>query len=403
MGQELTEGQQNQLTKNREKISKLEEAASSLKDQIEDGMHQAVHGKSRARKRTGHKFSRDDDVDDFYDRTSAAGQADPGEAEDEDSLVQKWKTTLADWKARQPALVRARRQVELLQNQIDAVEDDEDAFFLKNDLDLARDNYDKSSQSSKEMEEELNSTERLLAIVNPKLKWNREEGLIGPGIEDELASRQREREEKEDAHGDQSMPPPPVMPTRRGETMMPPPPARDTAMPPPPPTVSLIEQTTVEESHPTAQSESGDATMPPPPPSVATAKRTLGPSRPPTQDVSDGDPPAAPARTNDETADEPPRKKRQLGPSRPPAAVQGTLAALRRAADPSFGGASETRCGGSSEGPRRSSKAKESESRNKGQGSGAPSFDARKDEWKAPKGQDGSGRTALNKKFEGRY
>ena len=130
LGQELTEGQQNQLTKNREKISKLEEAASSLKDQIEDGMHQAVHGKSRARKRPGHKFSRDDDVDDFYDRTSAAGQADPGEAEDEESLVQKWKTTLADWKARQPAFVRARRQVELLQNQIDAVEDDEDAFFL---------------------------------------------------------------------------------------------------------------------------------------------------------------------------------------------------------------------------------------------------------------------------------
>ena len=135
MGQELTEGQQNQLTKNREKISKLEEAASSLKDQIEDGMHQAVHGKSCARKRSGHKFSRDDDVDDFYDRTSAAGQVDPGEAEDEDLLVQKWKTTLADWKARQPAFVRARRQVELLQNQIDAVEDDEDdedAFFLKN-------------------------------------------------------------------------------------------------------------------------------------------------------------------------------------------------------------------------------------------------------------------------------
>lgn len=397
--------EQNQLTKNREKISKLEEAVSSLKDQIEDGMYQAVHGKSRAKKRSAHKFSRDDDVDDFYDRTSTAGQVDSGEAEDEDSLVQKWKTTLADWKTRQPALVRAKRQVELLKNQIDAVEDEEDAFFLKNDLDLARDNYDKSSQLSKEMEEELSSTERLLAIVNPKLKWNREEGLIGPDIEDELASRQREREEEEkkktDASGDLSMPPPPVMQTRQGDMMMPPPPpVRDTAMPPPPPAVPSNEQTTVEESLPTAQSESNVSTMPPPP-SVATTKRALGPSRPPTQDVS-GDPPASPPRIN-EASDEPPRKKRQLGPSRPPVAALGTLAALRRAADPSFGEASEARCDGSGEGSRRSSKTKEGDSRQKSQVSGAPSFDARKDEWKAPKGQDGSGRTALNKKFEGRY
>lgn len=136
-------------------------------------MHQAVHGKSCARKRSGHKFSRDDDVDDFYDRTSAAGQVDPGEAEDEDLLVQKWKTTLADWKARQPAFVRARRQVELLQNQIDAVEDDEDAFFLKNVIWTWLGTITTSPRSRrKEMEEELRSTERLLAIVNPKLKWN---------------------------------------------------------------------------------------------------------------------------------------------------------------------------------------------------------------------------------------
>ena len=62
------------------------------------------------------------------------------------------------------------------------------------------------------------------------------------------------------------------------------------------------------------------------------------------------------------------------------------------------------RCGGSSDGSiRSSSETKENESRNKSQGSSAPSFDARKNEWKAHKGQNGSGRAALNKKFEGRY
>ena len=111
------------------------------------------------------------------------------------------------------------------------------------------------------------------------------------------------------ADGDPPMPPPPVMPTWRGDMVMPPPPVRVTAMSPPPWVVA---------------------------------------SNAPTQDVSDGDPHAAPARIN-ETADEPPRKNRQLGPSRSPVAVQGTLAALRWSADPSFGGASETRCGGSSE------------------------------------------------------
>ena len=195
------------------------------------------------------------------------------------------------------------------------------------------------------------------------------------------------------------MPPPPM--TRRGDTMMPPPPpVCDAAMPPPPPAVPSKERTSVEESLPAAQSESSVSTMPPPP-SVASTKRALGPSRPPTQDVSNGDPPAAPARIN-EAADEPPRKKRQLGPSRPPVAVMGTLAALRRAADPSVGEAPEARCDGPSGGSSRSSKT-EGGVRKKSQVSGAPSFDARKDEWKAPKGQDGSGRTALNKKFEGRY
>jgi hypothetical protein len=30
-------------------------------------------------------------------------------------------------------------------------------------------------------------------------------------------------------------------------------------------------------------------------------------------------------------------------------------------------------------------------------------MDTKKDEWVAPKGQDGSGRTKLNEKFAGRY
>lgn len=35
---------------------KLEEVLSSLKDQIKDGVSQAVNGKSRAKKRLVHKF-----------------------------------------------------------------------------------------------------------------------------------------------------------------------------------------------------------------------------------------------------------------------------------------------------------------------------------------------------------
>ena len=69
-----------------------------------------------------------------------------------------------------------------LQRQIDTTGDEEDAFFIQNDLNLIKDDVKKAIGRLEEIEDELKDVERLLKIVNSKLRWDREEGLIGTDV-----------------------------------------------------------------------------------------------------------------------------------------------------------------------------------------------------------------------------
>ena len=81
--------------------------------------------------------------------------------------------------------------------------------------------------------------------------------------------------------------------------------------------------------------------------------------------------------------DIPPKKKKKIhGPSRPPSNIQGTLAALTPVSDARTGATST-----------------DSQQKKKTQ----VISNQKEDLWKAPADQDGSGRTALNDKFKGRY
>ena len=58
-------------------------------------------------------------------------------------------------------------------------EEGEDTFFMKNDLNLDKENVTKATRRLEAIEQELHDTECLLKIVNPKLSWDRGVGLIG--------------------------------------------------------------------------------------------------------------------------------------------------------------------------------------------------------------------------------
>ena len=57
-------------------------------------------------------------------------------------------------------------------------EEGEDTFFMQNDLNLVKENVTKATRRLEAIEQELNDTECLLKIVNPKLSWDRGVGWL---------------------------------------------------------------------------------------------------------------------------------------------------------------------------------------------------------------------------------
>ncbi len=185
MGVELTDGQRGQLAKNGERIVALEKDVANLKSKIEDGMFSAIHpGKDRKRTKRGDKHAVYDEEDDFFDRTAPSKRMRGNDAaESEETLIQKWKSLLEGYDQQQILMTRAMERCTRLQEQIatSAAEDD-DVFFLQNDLALANDNLSKASRCVEETERDLVDVEFLLKIVNTKLVWDRKGRLIGTNI-----------------------------------------------------------------------------------------------------------------------------------------------------------------------------------------------------------------------------
>ena len=355
----LTDGQQAQLAKNQERITTLEKEINNLKNRIEDGMHNSIHGgqrKVKKRQKERSQYNEDDEIDDFYDRTASKRQRlEDVDADSEESLISKWKALIEEHTKQQQLVSRALDRCTTLQQQIDSSKEDDDAFFIQNDLDLDNENLAKAQKAIEETNKELDNVEYLLKIVNPKLEWDRKERLIGtdtkqmrhtavkvPTADDSMITKPTST----------MMPPPPPVKATTSESLMPPPPPQtmaSTTMPPPPSKSVMPEQV-----------------MMPPPKPVDTKSN---------DEQSSMSPPAV-------QKDVPPKKKKIKGPQRPPSNIQGTLAALTHEAD-SRTGATST----------------DSQQKKKTQVISNP----KEDMWKAPADQDGSGRTALNDKFKGRY
>jgi pSer/pThr/pTyr-binding forkhead associated (FHA) protein len=401
MGVELTDGQRNQMAKNQDKLTALEASVGGLKERIEEGMHVAIYGRPlnrQSQKKGGGGYSDADDVDDFFDRTASPSKRqrdyDEEEAESEVSLIEKWKELLQSYSKQQNVVSSTTQRCNALQRQIDSASDEEDAFFVQNGLNLAMDDVKKATCRLEEIEHDFKDAEQLLKIVNPKLSWDREQGLIGTDLQINAKKTTANRAVHEsvqhvanvEEQNDESI----IM-------MMPPPPKTVTA------TTITTSDTSFEMLPPPAMMTTAAATsavtsfdmMPPPPKapeSMANATKegviTEHPMNP--NHIDRG-------ITPQEEGEQPlyqKKKKRQLGPMRPPPTSggtqgQGTLAVLKQFT-------SHT-----NESTYDSHHAKKQKKSN--DDSATLSFDPRKDEWNAPSDQDGSGRTSLHDKFKGRY
>lgn len=367
-GTDLSQGQEAQLRKNDERIQIWQREI----DELEQDLHNKMFPDTKHVKKKTHVNNADinDEDDDyaFYDRTKNTGDDLFEDGETQESLVSKWKELLQEWKRCSHSLLETRQKADRLEQRLKQADpNDEDAFFLQNDVDLQKDSLSKAEERKEEIANNLKETERLLKVVNSNLEFNRETGFIEePGKE-----KPKEVEEKAEMQEDTAMMPPPVSassplaPPRTtlspAATAMPPPFQMPPPMDMPPPQMSMSKR---------------DAGMLPPPP-AAKRTRILGPTMPP---------PAGTLAVDE--MEMPPPRGQYSPPPRPRAPPIGTLSVLAAASS------SSKRDKQNSASPKHSPK-KPNDTTN--------GFDSKKDSWKAPKDQDGSGITKLNAKFAGRY
>ena len=355
-GVELTEGQTKQVEKNRERLENLEKDLDDLTVRLEEGIYSSIHGvQINLKKKRNVQSSKDEDFDDFFDRTAHQDKKqriNNDEAESEQSLIQKWKAFYESHEKQIEEVSRADHKSQKIQKEISSIDDEEEAFFLQNDLSLAKEELSKSKSVLEDIRKEWTETEYLLKIVNPKLLWKREDGTIG--IEGESSSDMSIKQQtKSDVKVTKNMMEEPIM------------------MPPP---LKTKTETVLDTG--VGETSSSPAMHPSTPTKVLKTSRIVGPTVSTTSDIS----------PTDSLLSEIPKStpnKRRIGPSHP--SNIGTLAALQQAVNVE-----------KKDKPTRHSQDTQ-------QNSTALPFDSRKDEWTAPKDQDGSGRTSLNEKFKGRY
>jgi pSer/pThr/pTyr-binding forkhead associated (FHA) protein len=364
-GNDLTEGQTKQLQRNAEREETLRKSIIELEETLYDKLYpDSTSKKSKSKSRRQNDVEDDDEDDDFFDRTknndnnrndpnhNNTGSDDIGvEAESEKSLVFKWKKFFDEQsKMKGSILDQAEDRVVALQERLFQLQPngDEDAFFVENDLKLAKEKKDKIVSSIETTISKMIEVEKLLKIVNPKIRCDWATGYIGEGPSPFPSLQKPETESIE-------MPPPPppsIMPRK----LIPAPPAPgnkttdvETEVMPKPLSRPAPTET---------ETKNNDFVMPAP-----KRKRVVGPAMPP---------PTATSNSNSKPL------------SKPPA---GTLSFLNSTSNTDNHNGRPTK----------------SNNETKAVGSSQGSVDPKQDVWRAPEGQDGSGRTKLNEKFAGRY
>jgi pSer/pThr/pTyr-binding forkhead associated (FHA) protein len=389
-GGELTDGQQKQLDRNAERETVLRNSIREREERLQDKLHDRSSKRNKATNNNLHKNHHEDEDDDFFDRTKNDDSSDIfgdelEEAETEETLTLKWKKSFEERRDLTVThLVKAICRVGHLKYKLVMMrrDGDEETFFVQNDLQLAVESEKKILASLETINTTLDGIERLLKVVNPKIHCDRTKGYIGEGLpfqRPKIATKGSTNETQS------SLPPPPpvVRPTTQITNVAAPAPAE------------------LPEAH---NEKKIDATASMPPPPVFLQKDSSAKSAAL----------AVATNTNTQSTTVAPANKRKrmaVPPNKSSKAANrhiGTLSFLAHSATATAATITTSKVDDTTR--TKSMESKKTTETSKKSSSQKPSFlqqasadSSKMDVWRAPEGQDGSGRTKLNEKFAGRY
>jgi len=159
---ELSTGQETQLERNRQKLSSLKDVIT----QMELDLQSKIYPEEKInRKRLFAAAIEDEDVEDRTQDRSTLQKA----PETEESLIAKWKTHHKRWIEQEEAEGKIEERLERLGEKIAVVNNEEDRFFLQNEVDLNQDTMNKIKRDQTALLRAIKDTEQLLSVVNKKI------------------------------------------------------------------------------------------------------------------------------------------------------------------------------------------------------------------------------------------